>query len=55
MVSEMYKNRQDHTFENKVEVLADVDTSARLNDIHLTKISAQWGAQQSYKNNLSQQ
>ena len=29
MVSEMYKNRQDHTFEDKGEVLDDVQCISR--------------------------
>lgn len=36
MVSEMYINIQDHTFEDKGDVLAGVNASTRLNVIHLT-------------------
>ena len=46
MVSEMYKNIQNHTFEDKGEVLADVNASIGLNVIHSMKNSAQWGALQ---------
>ena len=48
-------NESPLIYEIPGEVLADVNASAGLNVIHSTKISAQWGALQSYKVFLKRQ